>query len=274
MGIFSKHPVITTILLFFLSVQLIVFRIDDKSKGLFAKIVLTLNYYPSKLVSIPAKGIVGLWYDYVYLVGVKDENDDLKRETKRLLRDNVKLMEAKLENERLRDLLLFKSRISYPLLSANVIASSPSITRPEVVVIDRGKDDGVVEGMPVATASGVVGRVLVVAHASSEVMLITDELSAVDAYVLRTRARGVVKGSAKGCVMHYLSDPSDVVESDMILSSGRDGFFPKGLIIGIVDKVDVEGGEVRAYLTTKTDLRNVEEVVVILKYPDYKIRNE
>ena len=60
----------------------------------------------------------------------------------------------------------------------------------------------------------------------------------------------------------------------MILSSGRDGFFPKGLILGTVDKVDVEGGEVRAFLTTNTDLRNVEEVVVILKYPDYKIRNE
>ncbi|MCH8029166.1 MAG: rod shape-determining protein MreC [Candidatus Dadabacteria bacterium] len=275
MGFISRHPIIVSAVFFILTLQLISIRLGEReTKGVLSTYVLTLNYYPEMLISGTARSIVSVWSKYIDLLEVGEENSRLKARIRERQNDRFALTEAMIENKRLRRLLGFKERSSHPLLPVTVIGSSPSLSRSKLLVVDRGKGDGVLVGMPVATDRGAVGRVLVTGGRVSEVMLITDELSAVDAYVQRTRARGVVKGTGGGCVMEYLEGLSDVSVDDVVVSSGKDGFFPKGVVIGTVGEVGTIGGDVRAVVVPAADLDSLEEAVIILKSPGYVFKNE
>jgi rod shape-determining protein MreC len=160
------------------------------------------------------------------------------------------------------------------VVSANVIGASPSILRSQVVIVDKGRSDGITEGMPVASYDGIVGRILLVGDKSSEVLLITDPVSAVDAYIHRTRARGIVKGVGNGCVMEYIENKSDVSVGDKVISSGKDGFFPKGVIIGTVTDINPSGSFISAGISPHVDLNSLEEVVIIQKSVNNVVLNE
>jgi rod shape-determining protein MreC len=128
--------------------------------------------------------------------------------------------------------------------------------------------------MPVASYDGIVGRILLAGDKSSEVLLITDPVSAVDAYIHRTRARGIVKGVGTGCVMEYIENKSDVSVGDKVISSGKDGFFPKGVIIGTVTDISPDGSFISAGISPHVDLNSLEEVVIIQKSVNNVVLNE
>lgn len=275
MGFLKRHPILISLVFFFFAIQIFPLTLEGRrAGGPFSRSILNLAYYPQKLVSIITAGIVGLWQGYIDLVGIKEENMRLKTEIKRLRQEKFRLWEAEIQNERLKRLLEFKEASPYPVITASVIAGSPSGLRSQVVIIDRGSRDGISEGMPVTTYEGIVGRVFLVGDRSAEVILITDEISAVDAYIHRTRARGIVKGTGSGCVMEYIEKKSDVSIGDKVISSGRDGFFPKGVVIGTVVGVDIKGGFTNARVYPDVDLNSLEEVLVVLKSPENTVLNE
>ncbi len=128
--------------------------------------------------------------------------------------------------------------------------------------------------MPVKTHQGVVGKIYIAAQSSSEVLLLTDSLSAVDAYVQRTRERGIVKGDGEQCIMDYLEKGSDIMVGDKVVTSGKDGFFPKGILIGTVEEIFSAGGNIKAKVRPNIDINSVEEVLVINKKPQEFIVTE
>lgn len=275
MGFLKRHPILISVIFLFFAIQLFPLSLEEKQIGNpLSRFILALTYYPQKFVFTVTKGVVGVWQDYINLVGVKEENERLKSEINRLRQEKFRLWEAELQNERLKKLLEFKEASSYSVVTANVIAGSPSGLRSQVVMIDRGTEDGISQGMPVTTYEGIVGRVFIVGSKSSEVILITDEVSAVDAYIHRTRARGIVKGTGDGCVMEYIEKKSDVSIGDKVISSGKDGFFPKGVVIGTVVGIEIAGGFVRAPISPDVDLNSLEEIIVILKSPESMAFNE
>jgi rod shape-determining protein MreC len=275
MGFLRRHPILLSLILFFFVTQLISLNLDEKRAGdPFSRFVLLITYYPQKFIFALTGTVVGLWQNYVDLIKLREENEKLKSEVRKLREEKFRLWEEELQNKRLKNLLGLKKSYSYKTLSANVIGGSPSLLRSQVIVIDRGKEEGVYEGMPVATYEGIVGRVFLVGAKSSEVILITDEISAVDAYIHRTRARGIVKGTGNGCVMEYIEKKADVSVGDKVISSGKDGFFPSGVVIGTVVGVEPSGGFVRAHVSPDMDLNSLEEVLVILKAPENKVAND
>lgn len=235
---------------------------------------MTLTYYPQKIVFVSTKKVVDTWHDYMDLVQTKEDNQRLREELNMLRQERFQLSEAQVQNKRLKKLLDFKESTYYPVVSANVIGASPSILRSQVVIVDKGSGDEITEGMPVASYDGIVGRILLTADKNSEVLLITDPVSAVDAYVHRTRARGIVKGTGNGCVMQYIEKKSDVSIGDKVISSGKDGFFPKGVIIGTVTDIEADGSFISASISPHVDLNSLEEVVIILKNEDRVVLNE
>jgi len=269
MGLLNKRTILIAVVLFFVSIQLFSNKLErNKTRDPLSKVVLTITYYPQMFVHYVTGEAVGVWNRYVALYKVNSENEVLRMEINKLKEEKHHLLEAKLQNSRLKQLLELKSNTSYPVVAANVIGSSPSSIRSEVVIIDKGKNEGIEVGMPVAINDGIVGRVLLAGDKSSEVMLITDPISSIDAYVLRNRARGIVKGGGrggKGCVMEYIESLSDVEVGDQIISSGKDGFYPKGVTVGKVTEVKSDGGLVKALLEPQVNLNSLEEVVVILK---------
>ncbi len=275
MGFLRRHPILVSLIFFFFAIQVIPLSFEEKKfEDPFSRFVLTLAYYPQQAVYAVTGGIVGIWQGYINLVGLREENERLEVEIKKLRQEKFRLWEAELQNERLKKLLEFKESATHPIVTANVIAGSPSGLRSQVVIINAGSGDGVSEGMPVTTYDGIVGRVFLVGDKSSEVILITDEISAVDAYIHRTRARGIVKGTGDGCVMEYIEKKTDVSIGDKVISSGKDGFFPKGVVIGTVVDIEVKGGFTNARVHPDVDLNSLEEVVVILKSPESMVLNE
>ena len=275
MSFLRRRTILITLILFFAAIQLFsLYQQDKNANNPLSRLVLAVTYYPQKLVSASTSKVVSVWYKYLDLVQLKEENLKLRKEIDLLRQERFELSEAEVQNRRLKKLLDFKESSSYPVVSANVIGASPSILRSQVVIVDKGTGSAVTPGMPVASYDGIVGRILVSAGKSSEVLLITDPVSAVDAYVHRTRARGIVKGTGSGCVMQYIEKKSDVSIGDKVISSGKDGFFPKGVIIGTVTDIEADGSFITATVSPHVDLNSLEEVVIILKNVDSIVLNE
>ena len=198
--------------------------------------------------------------------GLQSENERLQAEVTRLTAEIVRLREAEKENQRLRDLLEFRQREpSLSLMVANIIGADTS-NLIQSVVIDKGRSDGVREGMAVVAGAGLVGRVTMAYDRTARVLLIIDSSSSVSAMVQSSRALGVVRGRPDGgLVMDYLSQSKDIAVGDIVVTSGLGGGFPKGLAIGQVRSIrhsDVELFQ-DVSLEPAVGFGSLEEVLVV-----------
>ncbi len=174
------------------------------------------------------------------------------------------------ENERLSELLEYKqNNETQELKVAQIIGKDPG-NWFDVFTIDLGINDGIEEDMAVITADGLVGRVEEVGLNWAKVMGVIDGRSNVSAIVERTRDIGVVKGEIGGddltaaLFMNYLPLDTDVVEGDVILTSGYDEIYPKGLTIGTVISTATDAGGKNIVIEPSVDFRRLEEVMVVV----------
>ncbi len=202
---------------------------------------------------------------YTAFWGLRWENENLRRRVLELEAERNKLLEAEATNQRLRELLEFRSQLPSGSVTAAVIGNSGS-TWFHSFILNKGSADGVVKGMAVVSPVGVVGQVVAVTPRSSKVLLITDHHSGVDVVVQRSRARGIVSGSLdNGPGMKYVKRSEDVQEGDRLITSGLDGVFPKGLLVGTVVKVRKKSHGLFQYIgvALAADPSRVEEVLVV-----------
>ncbi|MBN1930559.1 MAG: rod shape-determining protein MreC [Desulfobacterales bacterium] len=212
-----------------------------------------------------------IWNQYFFLVSVAEENADLKRALSRAIEKNNQCKEISLSNIRLRKLLNFQKKIANKFLSAEVIGKDPSPWFKSII-IDKGQYDGVKKGLPVVIPEGIAGQVIDVSAHYSKVLLIIDQNSAVDVMIQRTRARGIIKGESKGqCLLKYVLRKHDIRVGDVVVSSGLDGVFPKGLRVGYVSGVIRRNAGIFQEVTVNPyiDFEKLEEVLVILNPPKH-----
>jgi rod shape-determining protein MreC len=211
-------------------------------------------------------GVRGTTSMYLKLMGIKKENLTLSKENAELRASLGALTELKLENERLSKLLDFKRSTSMKLLAAKVIARDLSPDHVSIR-INRGTRQGLRKLQGVITVEGVVGYVLKADEDSSVILVLTDRSAAIDAIVQRTRAQGLISGkNLSTCRVRYLERADDVAAGDLIVTSGLQGYFPKGFPIGklsFVKKTDF-GISQEAELTPIVNPSNLEEVFVVL----------
>lgn len=270
----KNYPFLASLIFIFFSIQIIPFALNtEKNDNIATKLIMEINYYPTKLIDNVKTKVSESWDDYVLLVDVKKENELLREEVHTLRREYHELEEVKIQNNRLKKLLNYKQEHTNRVISANVIAGSPSVIRSEFVMIDKGLNAGISKDMAVSTDLGVVGRVHSVGKNNSMIMLLTDPLSSIDAIVHRTRERGIVKGLGNKCLMQYIEDENQILEGDKIISSGKDGIFPKGIIIGTVAKIESMGGLYQATVNPEIDTNKLEEVLVIIE-PKQEINDQ
>lgn len=212
------------------------------------------------------KGAADIWTHYLWLVDTGYKNDLLVEENRQIKAELMHVQEVRLANERLRKLLDFKADISLTTLPAQVISEDAS-SWFRTVVIDKGADDGVREGMPVVVAEGVVGRTIRVAPQQSRVLLITDASSAIASLVQKNRTRGICRGQGANLTLDFALRLEDIAEGDLIVTSGTGGIFPKGLTVGHVENVSpVEYGLFQPVKVKPTvDFSKLEEVLVLLR---------
>lgn len=184
----------------------------------------------------------GLLDSYVFLVHVREENVSLRSRVESLEAQNSQLQELAHENERLRDLLSVSTENNLRGgIVAGVIGYDAS-NWVKAVSIDKGSRDGIAVGMPVVGTAGVVGQVIATASTSARILLLTDHSSGVDALIQGSRARGIVEGlGGANCRWRFVLAGEEVKIGDRVVTSGADGIYPKGLLIGVVSSVEEAG---------------------------------
>ncbi|TYT74595.1 rod shape-determining protein MreC [Desulfobotulus mexicanus] len=221
-----------------------------------------LQYGATKLI----QGAGSLWRIYFDSVRQARENELLRKELALAREKENEYLELAMANERLRSFLNFREGEDREVLVAEIVGKDPSPWF-KTFIVNRGWRDGVRTGLPVVVPDGIVGQVIEVAGKYSKVLLVTDRMSGVDSLVQRTRARGVVKGSgASFCSFSYALRRYDIAEGDVVVSSGLDGIYPKGLRIGWVDGV-VRGDEgifQDVMIQPFVDFERIEEVMILL----------
>ena len=165
--------------------------------------------------------------------------------------------------------------MTHRVLAAEVIGKDPSPWF-KTVTIDKGSADGVARGLPVVISEGIAGLVTDVTYSYAKVLLIIDQNSAVDALIQRSRARGVIKGGfSKRCFLKYVLRKYDIGIGDVVVSSGLDGVFPKGLRIGYVSSVVKQKAGIFQEITVMPyiNFEKLEEVLILLDPPTHKVEN-
>jgi rod shape-determining protein MreC len=134
------------------------------------------------------------------------------------------------------------------------------------IVIDQGTKAGLKLSQPVITPGGVVGRIVAISPVAAQVQLITDGYAGVGAQLSESRAYGEIKGVAKPlCEMRNVSGLETVKPGEAIITTGLDGIYPKGLLIGYVENVIEGSGAKNHQITVRpaAGLDRLEEVLVL-----------
>ena len=234
-------------------------------RGFFTKIVLQAVAPVQKGLNASIKNIRDAWLRYIFLVGIEEENKNLKKKINELKSVIISYQEGYLEAQRLKKLLSLTDDYNYNFIPARVIGREQAALS-KTILINKGTVQGLKVGMPVVVPPGLIGRLVDVSWHASKVLLFIDENSNIDAIVQRTRMQGIISGAGfRGLILKYISKTQDVQEGDVIVSSGMGGVFPKGLLIGQVSHVD----RLEASLFLKinvapfVDFSKLEEVLVL-----------
>ena len=217
--------------------------------------------------SVIVSGVSRVWSGYVDLRQVRAQNDRLRQ---RLAATEIALQEQRALADRSRGferLLELRSRTNLRTTGAEIIAAGAT---PDfrTVTIDKGTRHGLTTDMAVVAPAGIVGRIVVPSGSAAKVQLLIDRNAAAGAVIERgeSRAQGVVVGTGDDRLsMEYVSEIADIVVGDVVVTSGIDGIYPKGFVIGRVEKVEKSGPAYKQILVRPAvDFSSLEEVLVVL----------
>jgi rod shape-determining protein MreC len=206
----------------------------------------------------------------LHLGSLSEENARLKKENAKLKLEVDLTKEYAIENERLKKLLLFENHWNYPIFLAQIIGHNPGIYMTTVVV-NSGRSDSISYGMPVFTTNGLVGKITKVFPGYSMVQLLSDPNSRTSVISQRSRVLGTVFSRDNGEMQIQVSSYADLVPGDTLVTSGLGGIYPKGIPVGVVNKLEISSEEVLSYGNVKLlqHIESLEEVFIIRKDTDW-----
>jgi len=217
-----------------------------------------------RLVNRSVSGLGGVWTNYFALLETREENLRLQAEVDRLRMEMQLNREAVLEAARLRRFLELDLPAGSEGVVARVTGGDPSVSQ-RTVMLDKGRGAGIEPGSPVITPDGIVGRVIYTSHFSSIVQLVTDPTSAVGALVQTSRVQGIIRGNGtRELVFEHSEDGTDLLPGDILVTSGTERIYPKGLPVGVIASVgSVTDLVSTALVEPSADLGKLEEIMVL-----------
>ncbi len=200
------------------------------------------------------------------------DNEALRQEVADL---RIRLQLARAEAARtgeMRRLLDLHDRTRLPTRAAEIIGTSAT-TDFKTVTIDRGTDDGVLTDMAVVSPAGAVGRIVMPTRHAAKVQLLIDRSAAVAVVAERSRAQGIAFGSGDtGLRLEYLPTTADLAEGDVLVTSGIDGIYPPGFLVGRVERIERAGGLFTSVrIAPSVTFGSLEAVLVVLAPPGREV---
>jgi len=266
--LFSRHRN-TVVLIAVLFVQLVMLayqvRRPDSDVPLIREWVSFLVTPPQRLVSGTFRTIANTWSNYIDLRGARRETVNLEDQLSKARIDNLALRDQIREMQRFATLADYAEKTPLKTIAARIIGASAS-DQSRVIILNKGREDGVRHDMAVITADGVVGKVQRVFEGSSQVLLITDEESGVGALLESSRIHGVLRGqNTYNCSLRYVSNDEKIAVGDRLLSSGEDRVFPKGLPVGTIMQVEPGPDFKKIVVQPAAHMNRLEEVLVVIE---------
>ena len=210
------------------------------------------------------------WDKYIYLVGLKEQNDLLSSQNDLMRLEIMTLREKADQAVRLQALLSFSPEDGWYVDGARVIAHrmGPSAAL-DTIILSKGSTSGVTADTPVLTPLGVVGRVVQPGFSSSKALLITDLNSRISVRGQLHRTTGLLVGNGAGepLDIKYMKLNAPVSEGEILETSGLAGLYPPGLPVAKV--ISVERSDISLFLKVEAvplvNMESMEEVLLLHK---------
>lgn len=236
-------------------------------------------FYPFKYATVQIVNAFRGFGEYFSDIGTLiDENKNLREEIESL---ENKLRDAELaeeENKRLREYIEVKKTYNDYKFSDAFVIGSESGNYMTVIMLNKGSGDGIDIGMPVITASGVVGSVCEVGYSWCKVKTLLEDGASVGAYITRTGQTGVISGDINykdsgECVLNYLPENADIEVGDLVYTSGKGSVYPRGLPVGRVVSIGTD-----EYTRTKKAMvkcfSELDDLKYVMIVTEFSIKNE
>lgn len=217
------------------------------------------------------EGIYGYLYEYDMLV---EQNNSLRGELAEAQEMAREYEELKAENDRLYALLeLREKRADFQLESCKIVSWDTS-NYTSAFTIGKGSDSGIELGDCVITEYGaLVGQVCELGDTWATVRTVIDVNMDVGAFVGSNSYAGVISGEfslmKQGLTrVTYLASGAQIFTEDEVLTSGKGGAFPSGLLIGTVTTVMTQAGGQNTYgvIEPACDVDALSQVFIVTDY--------
>ena len=232
--------------------------------------VVAAVIYPVQWLMLQPVEFIAQGSGYFQSLRKAQEDADAARKQMTLMSQrSIQAEQLMQENARLRQLLDLRTRLETPAQAAQVLydTADPYTRR---VVVDRGRTAGVELGAPVLDEKGVLGQVTRVHPFVSEVTLLIDRDQAIPVLNIRTGVRGVaygdpVAGHAGGMELRFMPANADILEGDLLTTSGVDGLYPPGLPVAKVVRVErrADSAFARIYCAPVAGVQGARHVMLL-----------
>jgi rod shape-determining protein MreC len=259
---FKKVLAAVAIVLF----PIVLFNLESSLKIL-SKPFVELSFVLQNSLNYISDGVGNTSSKYLNLISIKKNNKRLLKEVSNLKMSSAAYQEIKLENERLKAMLALKEKSPMTLLASTVVAED-LLSENQTLTIDKGLREGLNEEMGVLGLNGVIGNLLKVSTKRAQVLLLTDRFFVVEGVIQRSREKLIIEGTGDVSITaRHIRASIDIQVGDLIVTSGGDNVFPKGLPVGIVEDIKVSNAGITktAQIKPLADLFNAEELFVITK---------
>lgn len=228
-------------------------------------VIAKILSYPQTILSRAGIAVSNSFKLFVSIKDLSSRNKLLEDEVAKLSAKEARLKEIERENEILRNQLGFMKKTDLNLLPAYVLTYD-SNNLFQSVTINRGKRQGVKRGMAVVANNNLIGQVVEVNQDVSQVLLIIDNHSAVNALVQDSRADGIVRGEhGLGLIMEMIPQDKVIKKGDLVITSNLNKDIPKDLVIGKVEEVISQENELfqKARVMSFVNFQELDAVYVV-----------
>jgi rod shape-determining protein MreC len=218
-------------------------------------------------------GVQEGWENYFALQQIRRENERLLEEVSQLRIQLQQEQALAAQSRTFQGLLDLKNSVDLSTAAGMIVRSTVigGGAAPEfrTVTIDKGTQDGLTRGMAVLAPAGIVGRVILPSARASKIQLLIDVNAGAGAIVERSRAQGIVVGDGGDRLrMDYVPSSADIKAGDIVVTSGIEGIYPKGFVIGQIESVKGGVGDYsEVVVRPAVDFSALEAVLVVLSPP-------
>ena len=271
---FKQGPSALSKLVFFSALSLFLMVADTRFRIIQpVRAALSTALYPVQWLTLqPVRAIQGTGEYFTSLSQANSSSDEANRKLALQSLRAGQVEQLSEENNRLRKLLGLREQLATSVMAAEVLydAADPYTRK---IIIDKGQLRGVELGSPVLDESGVLGQVTRVYPLVSEVTLVIDRDLAIPVLNVRTGARSVAYGDSSGTAsspgsgleLRFMGSNSDILQGDLLTTSGVDGVYPPGLPVAKISRIErrAESAFSKIYCTPQALVTGARHVIVV-----------